>query len=126
MGGPIEVYGPIERTCRDCKQELVFSAAEQKHWYETLGFFIDATAVRCPACRKIEQKKRSYGEAVIAAKSAPSSAAHLNVARAALAWREVGGHFSLDKARAHCHLAKKLGAKTEAEQLLQALSRRTK
>jgi hypothetical protein len=33
----------------------LFFAAEQKYWYEELGFGLNADCVRCVACRKREQ-----------------------------------------------------------------------
>ncbi len=39
--------------CTSCKRPFIFFAAEQKYWFETLGFHADARAVRCAECRKI-------------------------------------------------------------------------
>jgi hypothetical protein len=48
-------YYDIDKICRDCHRRFIFFAEEQKHWYEELGFQIDADAVRCPPCRKRDQ-----------------------------------------------------------------------
>ncbi|TAN42146.1 MAG: hypothetical protein EPN25_03765 [Nitrospirae bacterium] len=47
-------YYDVERKCRDCGQMFIFFAVEQKHWYETLRFPLEADCVRCPLCRKKE------------------------------------------------------------------------
>jgi hypothetical protein len=33
------------KRCRGCRRSFIFFAREQKHWYETLGFSIDADCV---------------------------------------------------------------------------------
>jgi hypothetical protein len=119
MGGPQEVFGPLERVCRDCKKEFVFPAAEQKYWLETLGFHIDSTATRCLGCRTVRRKQRSYADAVNETKKNPTARAFLNAAKAALAWHKAGGRAPLAKAVAHCRRAQKLGL--DAAPLLTAL-----
>ncbi|MEM7190740.1 MAG: zinc-ribbon domain containing protein, partial [Pseudomonadota bacterium] len=44
-------YVDIARTCRTCRRWFLFFALEQQHWYEELGFFIDADCVECQECR---------------------------------------------------------------------------
>ena len=50
-------------TCRDCRSEEIWTAKQQRWWYETAKGHIDSTAVRCRRCRniikeqKLEQKK---------------------------------------------------------------------
>jgi hypothetical protein len=48
-------YFDIERTCRECGRSYIFFAAEQKYWYEDLGFGLDSDCARCVECRKKEQ-----------------------------------------------------------------------
>lgn len=48
-------YVDILKKCRDCRRQFIFYAEEQRHWYEELGFTIDADCVRCPECRKKDQ-----------------------------------------------------------------------
>ena len=48
---PRECYVDMRRTCRSCKRPFIFFAAEQKHWFEVLRFYVDADCVHCPACR---------------------------------------------------------------------------
>jgi hypothetical protein len=55
---PRGTYVDLLERCRDCGREFLFFAREQKHWYEELGFYIDARCVRCPACRKTEATLR--------------------------------------------------------------------
>ena len=43
--------------CRECGKEFVFTAKEQRFWYEDMHFWIDSLPTRCPACRK-EQRTR--------------------------------------------------------------------
>lgn len=52
-------YGPLPEsylarpfTCRDCGAEEVWTAKQQKWWYETVHGPIDSRAVRCLACRR--------------------------------------------------------------------------
>jgi hypothetical protein len=56
-------YGDVSFKCRDCGAECVWTAEQQRLWYEQWGGSVQSTAVRCRACRqrvrreKIEQKK---------------------------------------------------------------------
>ena len=52
---PVTHYFDLERECRDCGRPFIFFAAEQKHWYEELGFGLDSDCVRCIECRKRQQ-----------------------------------------------------------------------
>ena len=49
---PVTHYYDVDKVCRDCGRRFIFFADEQKHWYEELGFPLEADAVRCPPCRK--------------------------------------------------------------------------
>jgi Probable zinc-ribbon domain len=59
-------YFDEKRHCRDCGKQFIFFAMEQKHWFEVLGFMLDADAVRCSICRKIRYgqkcKRQQYEE----------------------------------------------------------------
>jgi len=56
-------YEDMEFTCRDCGVACVWTAEQQRLWYEEWGGPVQSTAVRCRACRqkvaraKIEQKR---------------------------------------------------------------------
>jgi hypothetical protein len=55
---PCGWYVDVLKTCRDCRRRFIFYAVEQQHWYEVLGFKLDADCVRCPECRKTDQTLR--------------------------------------------------------------------
>lgn len=63
---PRPFYVDILKTCRDCDRQFIFYAREQKYWFETLGFWIDADCVRCAECRlrrrRIDRVRRRFGE----------------------------------------------------------------
>lgn len=46
-----EYYG-VQLKCISCNAIFVFTALEQKTWYEKWGFSIHAYPVRCPNCRR--------------------------------------------------------------------------
>jgi hypothetical protein len=61
---PVTHYYDLDKVCRDCGRRFIFFAEEQKHWYEELGFPLEANCIRCPTCRKklqlIANKRRRY------------------------------------------------------------------
>jgi len=63
---PVLYYFDLKRECVECAKPFIFFAEEQKHWYETLGFVLDADCVRCVDCRSrghdLERKRRRYEE----------------------------------------------------------------
>ncbi len=100
---PRYFYVDLDRSCRDCGAPFVFSAREQKHWYETLGFRLDASAVRCLPCRRAFRRDKGIGRALSDASRALVEAplhppAALAYARAAVAHAERFGHAPLDTA----------------------------
>lgn len=48
-------------TCKDCGKQEVWSAHQQKWWYEQMGGNVETTAVRCRECRAKERARK--GEA---------------------------------------------------------------
>jgi len=48
---PVTHYFDLKRSCRDCGRNFIFFADEQRHWYETLHFYLGADCVRCIDCR---------------------------------------------------------------------------
>lgn len=52
-------YFDVIRTCVDCDRKFIFFAEEQKFWYETLKFPLEANCIRCCDCRR-EQRETSY------------------------------------------------------------------
>jgi len=100
---PRYFYVDLERTCRSCGAPFVFSAREQRHWYETLGFRLDSSAVRCPRCRRAFRRDRGLSRALTDASRALAEGplhppAVLGYARAAVAYAARHGHAPLDAA----------------------------
>ena len=50
-------------TCRDCGAEEVWTAKQQKWWYEIVHAPIESDAVRCRACRRARRAKREAARA---------------------------------------------------------------
>lgn len=44
--------------CEDCGQSFVFSATEQRHWYEMLKFWVQSRPKQCLPCRRIRRARR--------------------------------------------------------------------
>ncbi len=63
---PVLYYFDLKRKCTECSRPFIFFAEEQKYWYETLGFVLDADCVRCTECRSrhhgLERQRRRYEE----------------------------------------------------------------
>jgi hypothetical protein len=61
---PVLYYFDLKRECVECGRPFIFFAEEQKHWYETLRFVLDADCVRCIDCRNqqhgLEHQQRRY------------------------------------------------------------------
>lgn len=51
-------YVDILKTCHKCERQFLFFAREQRHWYEELGFWVDADCVHCPECRRANHHLR--------------------------------------------------------------------
>ena len=45
-------------SCRNCGKEEVWSAQQQKWWYEIAKGNINSKAIHCRACRDMEKKRR--------------------------------------------------------------------
>ncbi len=62
-------YVDILKSCEECGRRFFFFAREQKYWYEDLQFNLSADCVRCPECRRTDQRIRRrftrYSEAVV-------------------------------------------------------------
>lgn len=50
-------YVDREFTCRDCGSHEVWTAKQQKWWYEVALGNINSTAVRCRPCRRADQAR---------------------------------------------------------------------
>lgn len=49
-------YFDVIRKCVDCKRKFIFFAEEQKFWYETLQFPLEADCIRCSDCRRTHRE----------------------------------------------------------------------
>lgn len=53
-----EYYYDMEFSCIDCGAHQVWTAHQQKWWYEEAGGYFFATAVRCRPCRHQERARK--------------------------------------------------------------------
>jgi len=71
---PRKYYVDVLRECRACHRPFIFFAREQRYWFETLRFFVDADCVLCVACRResrvVQRRLRRYSD--LFAKKSPS------------------------------------------------------
>jgi hypothetical protein len=51
-------------SCKDCGKQELWTAKQQKIWYEEQGGEIEAIAVRCNACRRGERARREAARKV--------------------------------------------------------------
>jgi Probable zinc-ribbon domain len=114
MGGPRVYYEDIERRCIDCKRSFVFSAHEQKYWYEVRRFWLDSTTIRCAPCRrKVRGDKGAHANLTLARQSlsaTPNSpTALLELARAIGQLYQRTGEGPLREAIAAARAARRLG-----------------
>jgi hypothetical protein len=56
---PYFAYFDEERNCADCSEPFLFSKEEQKHWYETLKFWVQSRPIRCKTCTKRRKQRES-------------------------------------------------------------------
>ena len=52
-------YVDIPFKCRECGKDEVWTAQQQKWWYEVAKGFAYSTAVCCRACRRKEQARKA-------------------------------------------------------------------
>ena len=55
---PPDYYYDIEFDCMDCGKAEVWTAKQQKWWYEEAGGYFFSTAVRCRKCREKERERK--------------------------------------------------------------------
>jgi len=66
--GPVHfAYFDRQRQCAECQQPFVFSAHEQKYWYETLQFMTRSTAKHCKRCRRNRRRRKTLQKQLQAA-----------------------------------------------------------
>lgn len=70
-------YVDLAFTCRDCGSAELWTAKQQKWWYEEAKGNINSIAVRCRPCRRREQERqaeaRRVHQAGLARKASPSA-----------------------------------------------------
>lgn len=57
-------YRDTSFTCKDCGKTDLWTAKQQKRWYEEQGGEIEAIAIRCRACRRNEKLRREIARKV--------------------------------------------------------------
>jgi hypothetical protein len=100
---PQYFYVDQHRVCIQCGKDFVFSAAEQKFWYETLKFYGTSVAIRCKECRRRKKTEASLGQQLQAVKKAlkkdPKNPARLlELAETIVDLHLKTGHGKLDEA----------------------------
>lgn len=50
-------YEDLEYVCRDCGRREIWTADQQKWWYEVAKGPIQSTAIRCRECRRLRAEK---------------------------------------------------------------------
>ena len=74
---PRHWYFNVSFVCEDCKRDFVWSAQEQKLWFEEYGHFVDAQATRCKNCRfrrrRVKKLKNEYDQIIGDARQSGSS-----------------------------------------------------
>ena len=54
-----EYYYDLAFSCQNCGVEEVWTAAQQKWWYEEAGGYFFSTATRCRDCRAKERQRKA-------------------------------------------------------------------
>ena len=109
---PHYFYVDVERVCVQCDGDFVFSAKEQKYWYETLRFHFDSIAIRCPRCRGRRRTEKALRQQMSIArdrlKEDPDNPTLLLAdAEACVRYRQRTGEGDLDRAIAAARAAAK-------------------
>ena len=58
-GPPYLAYYDVQRKCRRCDEDFLFSKEEQRFWYEELEFSIYSKPVHCKPCNKIVKASKN-------------------------------------------------------------------
>ncbi len=66
---PRYFYLDEKRECIQCGRPFTFGAAEQKFWYESLGFHARSTAIRCRQCRRKQRSEKALRAEIAATRS---------------------------------------------------------
>lgn len=115
---PVTHYYDAKRQCADCRKPFIFFAAEQKFWYEELGFPLESDCIRCVFCRKkqqgLELSRQRYEELFHI--QARTSRQNREMVECSLALVEAGifGRRQLERTRS---ILKALGSEPELQRL---------
>jgi hypothetical protein len=66
---PKYFYEDESKECIQCGNEFIFSAKEQKYWYEDLGFCLYAKCQRCKDCRRLKKNKVALNKQLMLAQA---------------------------------------------------------
>ena len=100
---PVTHFFDAARQCADCRSPFIFFAAEQKYWYEDLGFPLESDCIRCVPCRKkhqgVESTRARYEELFGIQNRTPAQ--DLEMVECSLTLVEAGlfGHRQLERVR---------------------------
>jgi O-acetyl-ADP-ribose deacetylase (regulator of RNase III) len=61
---PYLAYFDVNMHCEDCGCEFVFSAGEQRYWYEELKFWVQSRPKQCAPCRKRRRLKNRLSQEI--------------------------------------------------------------
>jgi tetratricopeptide (TPR) repeat protein len=117
---PRYFYVNVQKTCIQCGQDFIFSAKEQKYWYESLKFHFDSFAIRCPKCRRRRRSEKALNKQIAVVKKALQDEPYdpsllLSLAQAIVRYHQRTGSGNLDEAISSCRQAiKKWPAALEA------------
>jgi hypothetical protein len=64
VGTPFAAYVDRPFRCEDCGSESVFSAREQRHWFEELGFLIWVYPKQCLPCRRARHDRARLNQSL--------------------------------------------------------------
>lgn len=113
---PKYFYVDEQKTCIQCGEAFIFSAREQKFWYETLKFYGTSQAIRCPECRRKKRSEKSLCAQIGSTKSAlkqdpDNPALLLGLSEAIVRYHAMSGQGKLSEATAAARRARKLVSK---------------
>jgi uncharacterized protein YbaR (Trm112 family) len=70
---PYFAFIDAELWCKDCRRKFVFTAAEQRFWYETLKFWVQSRPKQCVECRRARRIRRREAREEQARRNSTSS-----------------------------------------------------
>jgi hypothetical protein len=113
---PKYFYVDEQKTCLQCGEAFIFSAREQKFWYETLKFYGTSQAIRCPECRRKKRSEKSLSAQIGSTKAAlkqdqDNPALLLGLSEAIVRYHAMSGQGNLSEAIAASRRARKLVSK---------------